>query len=189
MKTASTIMILGTLLLQGCAAVAVGTAAVATKTAADPRSIGTQIDDSTLQLRVSNTLAKDQQIKHDSHIVVTVYQGKILLTGQAPNDVIISRAKQIALGVTGATEVYNEIRQGNKINITTASSDTWITTKVRSKLLSSDKVKSSHIKVTTEKGEVFLLGLVTQSEAEAAENIASKISGVKHVITAFTLLK
>ncbi|KOC87304.1 division/outer membrane stress-associated lipid-binding lipoprotein [Winslowiella iniecta] len=182
-------VILTALMLQGCAAVVVGSAAVATKTATDPRTVGTQVDDGTLELRVSNALAKDEQIKKDAHIVATAYQGKVLLTGQAPNADIPGRAKQIAMGVDGATEVYNEIRQGQKVSLGTASSDTWITTKVRSQLLGSDQVKSSNVKVTTENGEVFLLGLVTDQEAKAAADIASRVSGVKHVTTAFTILK
>ena len=93
------------------------------------------------------------------------------------------------MGVDGATEVYNEIRTGQKVSLGTSSSDTWITTKIRSQLLGSDQVKSSNVKVTTENGEVFLLGLVTQEEAKAAADIASRVSGVKHVTTAFTILK
>ena len=177
------------LMLQGCAAVVVGSAAVATKTATDPRTVGTQVDDGTLELRVSNALAKDQQIKNDAHIVATAYQGKVLLTGQAPSSDVASRAKQIAVGVDGATEVYNEIRVGAKVSLGTSSSDTWITTKIRSQLLGSDQVKSSNVKVTTENGEVFLLGLVTPQEAQAAADLASRVSGVKHVTTAFTILK
>lgn len=177
------------LMLQGCVAAVIGSAAVATKTASDPRSVGTQVDDGTLELRVSNALAKDQQIKTDAHIVATAYQGKVLLTGQAPDNNIASRAKQITIGVDGATEVYNEIRITDKASFGTASSDTWITTKVRSQLLASDQVKSSNVKVTTENGEVFLLGLVTDAEGKAAADIASRVSGVKHVTTAFTILK
>ncbi|WP_158781296.1 division/outer membrane stress-associated lipid-binding lipoprotein [Pantoea sp. BAV 3049] len=182
-------VVLTALMLQGCVAAVIGSAAVATKTATDPRTVGTQVDDGTLELRVSNALSKDQQIKTDAHIVATAYQGKVLLTGQSPSADISSRAKQIAVGVDGATEVYNEIRTGDKASFGTASSDTWITTKVRSQLLSSDQVKSSNVKVTTENGEVFLLGLVTDSEAKAAADIASRVSGVKHVTTAFTILK
>ncbi|SUB14913.1 outer membrane lipoprotein [Pantoea agglomerans] len=92
-------------------------------------------------------------------------------------------------GVDGATEVYNEIRIGQKVTLGTTSSDTWITTKIRSQLLGSDQVKSSNVKVTTENGEVFLLGLVTPQEAQAAADVASRVSGVKHVTTAFTMLK
>lgn len=182
-------LFIAALMLQGCAAVVVGSAAMATKTATDPRTVGTQVDDGTLELRVSNALAKDQQIKTEAHIVATAYQGKVLLTGQAPSADIASRAKQITTGVDGATEVYNEIRTGEKVTFGTSSSDTWITTKIRSQLLGSDQVKSSNVKVTTENGEVFLLGLVTDSEAKAAADVASRVNGVKHVTTAFTILK
>lgn len=108
----------------------------------------------------------------------------MLLTGQSPNSDMTRRAKQIAMGVEGASEVYNEIRQGKPVSLSTASSDTWITIKVRSQLLTSDAVKSTNVKVTTENGEVFLLGLVTRQEGQAAAQIASQISGVKHVTTA-----
>lgn len=183
-------VLISALLLQGCVgAVLVGSAAVATKTATDPRTVGTQVDDGTLELRVNNALNKDQQIKKEARINVTAYQGKVLLTGQTPNTELSSRAKQIALGVDGTTEVYNELRNGEKIGLGTASSDTWITTKVRSQLLTSDRVKSTNVKVTTENGEVFLLGLVTDREGKAAADTASRVSGVKHVTTAFTMIK
>ncbi|MDU6412136.1 MAG: division/outer membrane stress-associated lipid-binding lipoprotein [Yersiniaceae bacterium] len=191
MKVRVTLAVLcSALLLQGCVgAVVVGSAAVATKTATDPRTVGTQVDDETLEARVGNALSKDQQLKKEARVVVTAYQGKVLLTGQAPSTDLATRAKQIAMGVDGAREVYNEIRQGTPVSLGTASSDTWITTKVRSQLLTSDSVKSSNVKVTTENGEVFLLGLVTPQEGQSAAQIASQVSGVKHVTTAFTDLK
>jgi osmotically-inducible protein OsmY len=191
MKLKATFAVLSSaLLLQGCiAGVVVGSAAVATKTATDPRSVGTQVDDGTLEARVESALSKDQQLKKDARVVAPAYQGKVLLTGQSPNADLTARAKQIAMGVEGTTEVYNEIRQGTPVSLSTASSDTWITTKVRSQLLTSDTVKSSNVKVTTENGEVFLLGLVTQQEGQSAAQIASQVSGVKHVTTAFTYVK
>ena len=162
MKALSPIAVLiSALLLQGCVAAAVvGTAAVGTKAATDPRSVGTQVDDGTLEVRVNSALSKDEQIKKEARINVTAYQGKVLLVGQSPNAELSARAKQIAMGVDGANEVYNEIRQGQPIGLGEASNDTWITTKVRSQLLTSDLVKSSNVKVTTENGEVFLMGLV-----------------------------
>ncbi len=183
-------VLISALVLQGCVAAAVvGSAAVATKTATDPRSVGTQVDDGTLELRVNSALAKDEQIKKETRINVSAYQGKVLLVGQSPNANLSAQAKQIALGVDGTTEVYNEIRTMAPIGLGTASNDTWITTKVRSQLLASDQVKSTNVKVTTENGEVFLLGLLTDREAKAAADIASRVSGVKHVTTAFTILK
>ncbi|VFS60444.1 outer membrane lipoprotein [Kluyvera cryocrescens] len=131
MKAISTLAVLiSALLLQGCiAAAVVGTAAVGTKAATDPRTVGTQVDDSTLEVRVNSALSKDAQIKKEARINVTAYQGKVLLTGQAPDLSLAARAKQIAVGVDGATEVFNEIRQGQPISLGTSSSDTWITTK------------------------------------------------------------
>ncbi|HBQ2921432.1 TPA: divisome-associated lipoprotein YraP [Klebsiella quasipneumoniae subsp. similipneumoniae] len=183
-------ILLSALLLQGCVAAAVvGTAAVGTKAATDPRTVGTQVDDSTLELRVNSALSKDEQIKKQARINVTAYQGKVLLTGQSPTPDLSARAKQIAMGVEGTTEVFNEVRQGQSIGLGTASSDTWITTKVRSQLLSTDQVKSSNVKVTTENSEVFLMGLVTDREGRAAADIASRVSGVSRVTTAFTYIK
>lgn len=108
--------------------------------------------------------------------------------GQSPNSELSARAKQIAMGVEGTTEVYNEIRRGQPIGPGPPLTIP-ITTKVRSQLLTSDQVKSSNVKVTTENGEVFLLGLVTEREGKAAADIASRVSGVKRVTTAFTYIK
>ncbi|MGL4725794.1 MAG: division/outer membrane stress-associated lipid-binding lipoprotein [Scandinavium sp.] len=190
MKALSPLAVLiAALLLQGCVAAAVvGTAAVGTKAATDPRTVGTQVDDSTLELRVNSALNKDEQLKKEARVNVMAWQGKVLLTGQAPSTDLASRAKQIAMGVDGTTEVFNEIRQGQPIGLGTASSDTWITTKVRSQLLGSDQVKSSAVKVTTENAEVFLMGSLTDREGKAAADIASRVSGVKHVTTAFTFI-
>ena len=88
-----------------------------------------------------------------------------------------------------ATQAPMVLAAGEVTEMKQDTSDTWITTKVRSQLLTSDTVKSSNVKVTTENGEVFLLGLVTQQEAQSAAQIASQVSGVKHVTTAFTLVK
>ncbi|MRS14490.1 divisome-associated lipoprotein YraP [Enterobacteriaceae bacterium RIT691] len=182
-------VLISALLLQGCVAAAVvGTAAVGTKAATDPRSVGTQVDDSTLELRVNTALNKDEQLKKEARVNVMAWQGKVLLTGQAPSTDLAARAKQIAMGVEGTSEVFNEIRQGQPIGLGTASSDTWITTKVRSQLLGSDQVKSSAVKVTTENAEVFLMGSLTAREGKAAADIASRVSGVQHVTTAFTYI-
>jgi len=183
-------VLISALLLQGCVAAAVvGTAAVGTKAATDPRTVGTQVDDSTLELRVNSALNKDDQLKKEARVNVMAWQGKVLLTGQAPSTELASQAKQIAMGVDGTTEVFNEIRQCQPIGLGTASSDTWITTKVRSQMLGSDQVKSSAVKVTTENGEVFLMGTLTDREGKAAADIASRVSGVKHVTTAFTFIQ
>ncbi|WGL98029.1 division/outer membrane stress-associated lipid-binding lipoprotein [Arsenophonus sp. aPb] len=182
-------IICSTLLLQGCLGAAViGSAAVATKSATDPRSVGRQVDDGTLEARVSAAINKDQEITRNARIITTAYEGKILLTGQAPDLALAERAKQIATKVEGVEAVYNEIRQATLVDLGTASKDTWITTKIKSQILTSDSVKSSTVKVITENGEVFLLGILTQQEGATAAKIASETDGVKRVTTAFTYL-
>ncbi|PHM27456.1 division/outer membrane stress-associated lipid-binding lipoprotein [Xenorhabdus budapestensis] len=177
------------MLLQGCIGAAIiGSAAIATKAGTDPRTVGQQVDDTTLEARISNDISKDPQIKSRARIVTTVYEGKVLLTGQSPDMQLADRAKQIASKVEGVSVVYNEIRQGNPVALSTASLDTWLTTKVRSKILTSDAVKSSNIKIVTENGEVFLFGIVTKQEGADAAKIASETDGVKRVTTAFTYL-
>ncbi|MCD1124975.1 divisome-associated lipoprotein YraP [Jinshanibacter sp. LJY008] len=182
-------MLLSTTMLSGCVAVVAGGAAMATKTATDPRTVGTQVDDVTLEARVSSAIAKDQEIKQEARIVTTAYHGSVLLTGQTPKAELAERAKNIAVGVEGTQEVHNAVREGKPVEIGTASSDSWITTKIRSQLLTSDKVKSSNVKVVTENGEVFLLGLVTEAQGQEAAKIASQVSGVKQVVTVFQYVK
>lgn len=182
-------LICGALMLQGCIGAAiVGSAAVATKSATDPRSVGQQVDDGTLEARISGTLNKDKDITSKARIITTAYKGNVLLTGQSPDMAWAERARDLASKVEGTNKVYNEVRQGNPVDLGTASKDTWITTKVKSKILTSDTVKSSSVKVITENGEVFLLGILTKQEADAAAKVASETDGVRKVTTAFTYL-
>lgn len=182
-------VICGGLMLQGCIGAAViGSAAVATKSATDSRTVGQQVDDGTLEARVSAALNQDKNITGKARIITTAYQGNVLLTGQSPDLSWADRAKQLAADVEGTNVVYNEVRQGEPVDLGTASKDTWITTKVKSKILASDTVKSSSVKVITENGEVFLLGVLTKQEGDAAAKIASETDGVRKVTTAFTYL-
>ncbi|VFP86344.1 division/outer membrane stress-associated lipid-binding lipoprotein [Candidatus Erwinia haradaeae] len=182
------IIIIMVLILQGCMAGIIVSAAVATKAISDPRTLGTQIDDATLEFRIMHKLHQNEQIQRCSHIVSTVYQGRVLLTGQTSDITLSQYAQKIAMALDGTREVYNEIRLTNQVDANTMSSDIWITTKVLSQLLYNNQIKSSHIKVHTENSEVFLLGTVTNIEAITAVEIARKVHGVKHVTTAFTIL-
>ncbi|VFP83217.1 division/outer membrane stress-associated lipid-binding lipoprotein [Candidatus Erwinia haradaeae] len=175
--------------LPGCITGIMVSAAVATKVITDPRTFGTQVDDTTVEIRVNNALDADQQIQKNTHIVTTVYQGKVLLTGQVPDMTLAERAQNIITNIHGVREVYNELRIKNQVHSRTVSSDLWITAKVRSQLLYNEQVRSSHIKIHTENSEVFLLGIVTNIEAVISAEIASRVSGVRHVTTVFTILK
>ena len=180
----------GAMLLQGCVAAAIGGAAVAgaTKVATDPRTVGTQIDDETLEARVKSSIYKDQQIKTEANINITSYNGRILLTGQVPNDNLREIATSLAKGVQNVNEVYNEVRVGPKINFSQTSKDAWITSQIKSKMLVDSKVKTSDVKVVTENNEVFLMGNLTHDQANAAAEVARNVSGVTKVVKVFNYL-
>lgn len=174
----------GTLIsLQGCLATAVVSgAAVATKVATDPRSAGRQLDDETLEERVAYNLNKDEQLKTESRINVVAYSGQVVLIGQAPDEMTQMLAKDIAVGVEGVKNVYNEIRIGEKIGVAQIAQDSWITTKVKSQLLGNASVKATEVKVISENGEVFLIGNLSDEQANAAAEVARYTKGVKRVI-------
>lgn len=176
------------IMLQGCVAAALGGAAAGTKVATDPRTMGTQVDDETLEFKVENALDKDEQIKSEARVNAVSYSSRVLLIGQVPSENTKSTATDLAKGVDGVNDVYNELRVSPKITIGQISKDSWITTQVKSKMLVDDRVKSTDVKVISENGEVFLLGNVTQAQADAAAEIASKVSGVQKVVKVFKYL-
>ncbi|MFP3036845.1 MAG: division/outer membrane stress-associated lipid-binding lipoprotein [Arsenophonus sp.] len=184
------IIICSSLLLQGCfSAVVIGSAAIAAKSVTDPRSIGRQIDDGTLEVRVTTAINKDKEIIHNTRIIAIAYGGKILLIGQAPDLSLAERAKWIATNIEGVQRVYNEIRQAVPVDFGISSKDTWITARIKSQIfIKSDLVKLLTVKVITENKEVFLLGILTKEEGEDVTKIVSETDGVKRVITAFTYI-
>ncbi|XNK11410.1 divisome-associated lipoprotein YraP [Haemophilus influenzae] len=182
------ILLGATIFLQGCVAAVIGGGAVAAKVATDPRTTGTQIDDETLEFKVENAVEKDAQIKAEGRVNAVSYNGRVLLIGQVPNSDVKDTATALAKGVEGVNEVYNELTVSPKISFAQISKDSWLTTQVKSKMFVDGRVKATDVKVISENGEVFLLGNVTQSQANAAAGIASKISGVKKVIKVFKYL-
>ena len=182
------ILLGATIFLQGCVAAVIGGGAVAAKVATDPRTTGTQIDDETLEFKVENAVEKDAQIKAEGRVNAVSYNGRVLLIGQVPNSDVKDTATALAKGVEGVNEVCNELTVSPKISFAQISKDSWLTTQVKSKMFVDGRVKATDVKVISENGEVFLLGNVTQSQANAAADIASKISGVKKVIKVFKYL-
>ncbi|POY42970.1 division/outer membrane stress-associated lipid-binding lipoprotein [Avibacterium endocarditidis] len=182
-----------TFVLQGCVSATVagivGATAVATKVATDPRTVGTQVDDETLEeKKVLHAINKDQQLDSEARINVVSYSGRILLIGQVPNESLKEIATGLAKGIDNVSEVYNELRVGSPISLGQISKDSWITTQIKSKLFVNSGVKSTDVKVITENGEVFLMGNLTQQQADAATEVARNVSGVVKVVKVFKYL-
>lgn len=174
-------------LLSGCApAVIITSAAVAARTAADPRSTGRQIDDGTLALRVSRAIS-EASLPPQVRVISTVYQGNVMLTGEVPDEAVRQAATKAVSSVAGIRHIWNETRTGIAISTGQKISDTWLASDIRAKLLLSSDTRLTDVKVITENSEVFLMGLVTQEEGQRVADRVSRVSGVRHVTTAWTL--
>lgn len=178
-------LLAGTLLLQGCAAVVVGGAAGTAKAAGDRRTLSSQWDDQAIELKAADLLADNKQLNEASKISVYSNNGRVLLVGQTPSDAYKQEAGKIVGRIEGVRHVYNELRLGKPVSIGVRSNDSWITSKVRADMLGTKDFDSTKVKVVTENGEVFLIGLVTRKEGDQAVEIARHVSGVKRVIKAF----
>lgn len=174
-----------TLLLQACAAAVVAGGASAVTSASDRRTLGSQIDDSSIVVKAERALEANKTLDEQAHINVNSYNGILLLTGQAPSQDMVDTASQLVQGIQGIKDVQNQIRVGNPISFTTRSRDSWITTRVKSLLVADKEISALNIKVITESGEVFLMGLVSSTEADKAVEIARHVNGVSRVIKAF----
>jgi osmotically-inducible protein OsmY len=182
-----------TALLQGCAAViatgaAAGTAA-GISTAHDRRTFGTVIDDQTLELRVNAAFRNDEPLYESSHINATSYDGTVLLTGETPSKDLKERATEIVKSIPNIKQLYNELGILTPSSLMSRSRDSWITTKIKAKMIAEKGIDSTRIKVVTERSTVYLIGLVTSKEAELAVNLVSHTEGVQRVVKILDYLK
>jgi len=175
-------------LLQACA-VAVGAGmAVGASTAIDQRTTGTVIEDQAIELKASQAFRADPEIRDQAHWNVTSYNTKALLSGEAINDNLRRRMEEIVRNIPKVTEVFNELTVAAPSSMMSRSSDTVITTKVKSLLLADKETKGLSGKVVTEKGVVYLMGLVSRQQADRATEITRQTGGVQKVVKLFEYL-
>jgi len=182
-KTLSLLMIVG--VLQGCATAAVAVFASGASIINDRRSIGNQIDDQNIELTAFNKIANQKSIADNTNIHVISVNGSVLIIGQVPNQILKNQVNDTVSKVESIIQIHDQMRIGSIISVTTQAKDTWLTSKIKTALFSSKKISSANIKVITENAEVFLMGLVSQKEANEAVEIARKINGVNRVFKAF----
>jgi osmotically-inducible protein OsmY len=118
-------------------------------------------------------------------VSVTSYNRKILLTGQVPDATAKADAERAARQMNGVREVFNELEIGPRVSMTTIATDTTLTARVKTSFLEQKVLDSNAVKVVTENGVVYLMGLVTQREGPAYATVASRVTGVKRVVTLF----
>ncbi len=175
--------------LQGCVFV-VGAAAGAAAIAMvyDHRTISNSVEDTRIATKVANKLHRVPALK-SSHVDVSVFNHVVLLTGQTPNANAKKIAEDVAKTVPDVGRVYNQITIEGPTSSLTRTSDSWITTKIKTQMLATDDLKSSSIKIITENGVVYLMGVVSEQQADIAVDIARQVSGVQKVVKIFQYKK
>jgi osmotically-inducible protein OsmY len=172
--------------LQGCfpvIAAGVGTGALM---AADRRTTGTYIEDEGIEDKATNLIGI--KYKDTVHVNVTSFNRHVLVTGETPNEETKTDIAKIIASVANVKAVSNELVVSGKTGLTSRSSDTIITGDVKMRFINNKIFQPDHVKVITENGVVFLMGLVYHKEADAATEIASTTSGVQRVVKVFEYL-
>ncbi len=173
--------------LQGCVpAVATGVGAGALMIV-DRRAGETYLADEAIEIRALNRIS--EKFGDKVHVNVTSYNMKALLTGEVPDAGIRDELEKAIAGVINVKGVTNEVTVGGISSFSARSNDTYITSKVKARFIDANKFQVNHVKVVTEAGTVFLLGLVTRKEAEIAAEIARTTAGVKKGVRVFEYIE
>lgn len=186
MKNVKLFILIGILaLLHGCAAVVVGGAATSANVAHDQRTTGTFIEDEAIELKSLKAFTDDKEIYNQAHLNVTSFNTIVLVTGEVPTEELRQRTIQIVRNIAKVTLVHDEISIAGPSSLMSRSGDTLITTKVKTKLIAEKNLDGTHVKVVTENGVVYLMGLLTREDADKATEITRQTGGVQKVVKLF----
>ncbi len=179
----------GALLLQSCAPVAIGGAAGAAVVASDQRTAGALVEDQVIEAK--GALALSDSVGSSVDVGITSFNRVVLLTGQAPTRELRGQVLKTVEAIPNIRQIHNRIQIANPSAVTQSLSDTVITSRVKLALLGSQEEGFSglDIKVTSELGVVYLMGIVTQEQAATAVDIARNVSGVLNVVKLFEYLE
>lgn len=150
------------------------------------RTLGSTIDDSLIETKVAVNVAKaNPDLDQNSHIVVSSFNGVVLLAGQTPRPELKAMAEQAASSVQRVKTVHNELQILPPSSLLARNNDTWLTTKIKAQMIADKSIPGSRIKIITENGIVYMLGLVTKQEAAQATNLVQGVSGVQKIVKLF----
>jgi len=178
------LLVASTAALQGCVeALIVGGVAAGVMMAADRRTAEVMFNDQGIEFSAGSKI--DEALKGQGHVNVTSYNYTLLLTGEVPTAQAKADAEKAASEVPRVKTLVNELQIAGTSSGASRSNDAYITSKVKSSFLGNGKFKPTDVKVVTEAGVVYLLGLVTREEADAATEVARGTGGVQKVVRVF----
>ncbi len=174
------------ILISGCVPLVIGGAAATVAIAEDRRSPGTFVDDQSIEN--SALLRVKSRFGGQVHVNITSYNRQVLVSGEAATDAVKRGVEEEVSTIKGITRIYNEMVVGPQAGVMSVSNDARLTTVVKTRFLDANRFQANHVKVVTEAGVVFLIGIVKRSEAESATQLASTTSGVVRVVRLFEYL-
>ncbi|MEY3953664.1 MAG: hypothetical protein RLZZ397_544 [Pseudomonadota bacterium] len=169
--------------LGACAPLVIGGAATGVFAATDRRTSGAQLEDQMIELKLTTKI--NQAFGDRAHVNVTSYNRTVLLTGEVPAEGDKAKVVQLAAEIENVNKTLNELVVGLPSSLTQRGNDVVITTKVKARLLDVPGVDGLATKVTTERGTVYLMGMLTPREIDAVTNAVRTVSGVAKVVRAF----
>lgn len=172
--------------LSACAPIVVGGAMVGSLMATDRRTAGTQVEDEGIELRAGSRIRDN--LGERVRVSVTSYNRQVLLTGEAPNAQDKQLVEQVVSKVENVRAIVNEIGIMGNATLTQRSSDTLVTGRVKASMVDAQDLFANAFKVVTDRGTVYLMGRVTQREAERATDIARSTSGVQKVVRVLEII-
>ncbi len=184
MKLSHLVLLVTTLHLTGCAGLFIAGTAATANLVTDTRTTQEIWQDNQIEFEVA-AIGNKPPFKGAVRMTSNAYNGKVVILGQATTEAVKNELAVKVKEIKGVKTVHNQIKIKPPLGVTEVSHDTWLTTKVKSKLLTAPELNGINIKVITEDKEVYLFGLVTQEQAEVATEIARNVSGVSQVIRAF----
>lgn len=177
-----------TVSLQACLPIAVGGAvAMGGLSASDRRTVGAQTEDKAITLKGGNRIGNI--IGDDGHVNINSFNRKVLLTGEVKDEQMKAAVEREAAAIEGVLSVVNELEISGTASLTSRTSDTIITGKVKASLVDTKDISANLYKVVTERGIVYLMGRVTQREGRIAGEVASGVSGVTKVVKVFEYIE
>lgn len=166
--------------LSACAPLVLGGAVGGAFMATDRRTSGIQLEDQTIEMKVGNRIK--EAIGDKGHINVNAYNRRVLLTGEVPNEADRAAAQQAAAAVENVDTVYNELMVSLNSSLSTRANDVLLAGKIKASLVDARDIISNAFSVIVERGDVYIMGLVTEREANRAAEVAASVKGVNRVI-------
>lgn len=177
-----------TLALPGCGSILASLEAEPIADAPTERTLARQIEDESTENKAIVNLHAADSAFDDANLAVVSYNGYVLIAGQVGSEALKKKSTDVLRKIHGVRRIYNELEIASPSSAITRSSDTWITAKVKTWLLGGSNTEGTRVKVVTENGVVYLMGLVTRDEAERISDTAAGISGVQRVVRLFELV-